>query len=52
MPYGGIFDYFKPVFFVLDKDLLKRIFMDDFEHFHDRDAYHNVRDDPLSGEIT
>lgn len=49
--YGGFYDYMKPVLFVTDLDLLKNIFIKDFQSFHDREAYHNVKNDPLSGHL-
>lgn len=41
----------KPVLFVTDLDLLRNIFITDFHSFHDREAYHNVKDDPLTGHL-
>ena len=49
--FGGIYFITKPVFFVTDLDLLKTVLIKDFQHFHDRGMYYNIKDDPLSGNI-
>lgn len=47
----GLHILLQPIVLVLDLDLIKNIFIADFEYFSDRGFYHNVSDDPLSGNI-
>lgn len=47
-PIGGIFFFTKPVALVTDIDLLKTVFVKDFQYFQDRGFLMNEKDDPLS----
>lgn len=47
----GGYIMFSPTVLILDVDLAKRILGADFNHFQNRGAYVNKRDDPLSGHL-
>uniref|UniRef100_A0A0K8UTZ0 Putative cytochrome P450 6a14 n=1 Tax=Bactrocera latifrons TaxID=174628 RepID=A0A0K8UTZ0_BACLA len=50
-PIGGIYMFFLRSAFIVDLDLIKHILIKDFSSFHDRGAFNNVRDEPLSGHL-
>uniref|UniRef100_A0A182NFD9 Cytochrome P450 n=1 Tax=Anopheles dirus TaxID=7168 RepID=A0A182NFD9_9DIPT len=50
-PYGGIFFFINPVALLTDPELIKTVLVKDFPFFHDRNLYHNDRDDPLSRHL-
>ncbi|XP_064551997.1 uncharacterized protein LOC135437852 [Drosophila montana] len=47
----GFYTFLSKAFFVLDLELIKRIMISDFNSFADRGLFHNVRDDPLTGNL-
>lgn len=49
--FGGIFSFNKPILIVTDLDFLLSVLTKDFDYFHDRDLYHNVKHDILSGNL-
>lgn len=50
-PFFGFFYYTVPTLVVTNLDLIKRILMDDFKSFSDRDQFFNAKDDPISGHL-
>ncbi|XP_017044421.1 probable cytochrome P450 6a13 [Drosophila ficusphila] len=49
--YCGYFTFMTKALFVMDLDLIKMIMINDFGAFADRGLFHNVRDDPLTGNL-
>lgn len=50
-PIAGFYAFTDPACIVLDLDLLKHVFVKDFEYFSERGLYYNERDDPLSANL-
>lgn len=50
-PYIGIFACVRPVLLVCDPELIRRIFIKDFQHFVDHGIYSDEKRDPLSAHI-
>lgn len=50
-PIGGVFFTTSPSAMVTDLDLLRNVFVKDFQHFYDRGMYVNEKDDPLSAHL-
>lgn len=47
-PIGGVFFFTTPFAVVLDRELMRNVLIQDFQHFHDRGLYYNEKDDPIS----
>lgn len=47
----GFFYFIRPVAILIDLDLIKRVLIKDFNYFHDRGVYYNLKDDPLSAHL-
>lgn len=50
-PVFGIYFFLNPVYVVTDLDIVKDVLIKDFETFHNRGVYYNLKDDPLSGHL-
>lgn len=50
-PVGGMYFFTAPVALILNLDLLKNVFVKDFQYFQDRGMFVNERDDPLSAHL-
>jgi cytochrome P450 family 6 len=49
--FAGLYFFIQPVVLGLDLDFVKTVMIKDFQSFHDRGLYHNVKDDPLTGHL-
>lgn len=49
-PLYGMYFFINPNFIITDLELVKNVLVKDFSAFHNRGLYHNVVDDPLTGE--
>lgn len=47
----GIYFFFTPVLVVFDLELVRHIFIKDFQHFQNRGFFYNEKDDPLSAHL-
>lgn len=47
----GFYIFTKPVYLILEPELIKNILVKDFYSFHDRGLYHNEHTDPLSAHL-
>lgn len=51
-PFVGYYFYHRPIALTIDLDLVKNVFIKDFQHFSDRGFGHSsVEDDPLSNNV-
>ncbi|NP_001352670.1 cytochrome P450 6a13-like precursor [Lucilia cuprina] len=50
-PVAGFYTFLTRAAFILDLDLIKQIMIKDFQSFSERNLFHNVRDDPLTGNL-
>lgn len=51
LPFIGVYLTFKPALIVNDPELVKHVFIKDFQYFHDRGVHSNEERDPLSGNL-
>ena len=51
-PIEGFFLLLRPSLLVRDKNLIRNILTNDFEHFHDRGVYCNPKSDPMSANLS
>ncbi|KAG5669759.1 hypothetical protein PVAND_000053 [Polypedilum vanderplanki] len=47
----GFYTFINPIFVITDLDLIKDVLIRDFEAFHNRGAFYNKKDDPLSAHL-
>ncbi|KAM7343834.1 putative cytochrome P450 6a14 [Cochliomyia hominivorax] len=50
-PFCGYYMFVTKAALIIDLDLIKHILIKDFSSFHDRPAFNNVEDDPLTGHL-
>lgn len=50
-PVCGLYFFLSPVALAIDIDFIRNVLIKDFNHFQDRGAYYNERDDPLSAHL-
>lgn len=50
-PFIGVYSMLRPMLIVRDPDLIRSIFIKDFQHFHDRGVFHDEKFDPLSAHL-
>ncbi|XP_067627276.1 probable cytochrome P450 6a13 [Eurosta solidaginis] len=51
VPFAGMFMLSDPLIILLDLELIKHVLIKDFGNFSYRGLYHNLRDDPLMGNL-
>lgn len=49
--FGGMFNYSHPYLLITDLDVIKCVFIKNFDHFINHSAYFNEKDDPLSATL-
>uniref|UniRef100_A0A1A9WGR5 Cytochrome P450 n=1 Tax=Glossina brevipalpis TaxID=37001 RepID=A0A1A9WGR5_9MUSC len=50
-PFAGVYMFLTPALLIFDLNLVKYILIKDFNNFHDRSVFNNVKDDPLTGHL-
>ncbi|KAH8291112.1 hypothetical protein KR054_008817 [Drosophila jambulina] len=50
-PFVGFYFFQKPVAFIMDLDLVKRILIKDFSNFSDKGLFYNEKDDPMTAHL-
>ncbi|KAL9913756.1 putative cytochrome P450 6a13 [Glossina fuscipes fuscipes] len=50
-PIAGLYIFLNKALIIMDLNLIKNILVKDFQYFSDRGSFHNVRDDPLTGNL-
>ncbi|CAG9856087.1 unnamed protein product [Phyllotreta striolata] len=51
LKHGGLYEGLTPTFVPVEQDLIKRVFLKDFQHFVDHGTYSNPAADPLTGGL-
>lgn len=50
-PFIGVFTGIRPTLILRDPELIRTVFIKDFQYFHDRGVYIDEKNDPLSGHL-
>lgn len=50
-PFVGVYMLFRPVLLFRDPELVKRVLITDFDHFHDRGVHHDPVNDPIGANL-
>lgn len=50
-PFIGVYGALRPILIVRDPELIRTIFVKDFQSFHDRGVHSDEKNDPLSGHL-
>lgn len=48
---AGVYNFIKPNVMAIDPEFIKKVMVKDFNYFHDRGVFFNIKDDPLSGHL-
>lgn len=50
-PYVGLYAFVRPIFLARDPEIIRHIFIKDFQHFVDRGIYCDEKNDPISAHL-